>query len=182
MDMAATVYAGAQDQRFVMDFLASYLFPRGERQIDSFVPVGVSMGGHAVWRLLRHDPTVRFGIPIISIPSEVLGVNLEERARQYGVSSEELIYPDGVRHYMMGAPPPGAYKGKKILICSGGKDVSMPIERAEPVVAKISEEADVEWRTDESAGHKISQDMVRWTADAIWRWVASKEMLPKAKL
>lgn len=182
MDMAATVYAGAQDQKFIMDFLPSYLFPRGERTIDSFVPAGVSMGGHSVWRLLRHDPSVRFGIPIISIPSEVLGVNLEERATQYGVSSEELIYPDGVRHYMMGVPPPGAYGGKKILVLSGGKDVSMPIERAEPIIAKISEEADVEWKVDEGAGHKISPDMVRWTADAVWRWTASKEALPKAKL
>lgn len=182
MDMAATVYAGAQDQKFIMEFLPSYLFPKGERTIDEFVPAGVSMGGHAVWRLLRHDPSVRFGIPIISIPSEVLGVNLEERATQYGVSSEELIYPDGVRHYMMGVPPPGAYKGKKILVLSGGKDASMPIERAEPIIAKISEEADVEWKVDESAGHKISPDMVRWTADAVWRWTASKEGIPKAKL
>lgn len=182
MDMAATVYAGAQDQKFVMEFLASYLFPRGERLIDTFVPAGVSMGGHSVWRLLRHDPSVRFGIPIISIPSEVLGVNLEDRAGQYGVSPEELIYPDGVRHFMMAVPPPGAYAGKKILVLSGGKDVSMPIERAEPVIEKISLEADVEWRVDESAGHKISQDMVRWTADAVWRWTASKETTPRAKL
>lgn len=184
VDMAATTYAGAQDQAFIMEFLSSYLFPRGERVIDAFVPVGISMGGHSVWRLLRHDPRVTMGVPIVSIPSEVLGVNLEERAGQYGLSSDELIYPAGVREWFSTPPPPGAYRGKKVLVISGGKDVSMPIERAAPVIARISEEAaDVEWAIDEDAGHKVSPPMVRWAAEAVWRWTATRpNAAPRAKL
>lgn len=36
----------------VMDCLADYLFPAGERQVVEWMNAGVSMGGHITWRLI----------------------------------------------------------------------------------------------------------------------------------
>lgn len=37
-----------------MDYLEDYLFPLGEHKIEEFLATGVSLGGHVVWRLLKH--------------------------------------------------------------------------------------------------------------------------------
>lgn len=43
--MAACVVGGCQDVSFIIDFLASYLFPTGDRMIDEWIATGVSLGG-----------------------------------------------------------------------------------------------------------------------------------------
>lgn len=53
VDMAAMIYGSAQDQSMIMDFLAAYLFPNGEREIVEFMATGISLGGNTVWRMLR---------------------------------------------------------------------------------------------------------------------------------
>lgn len=37
----------------IINFLAAYLFPNGERVIDEFFATGISLGGNSVWRMLR---------------------------------------------------------------------------------------------------------------------------------
>ena len=44
----------AQDVSFLIDFLPSYLFPRGERTISQWVCAGKSLGGHSTWIVLRN--------------------------------------------------------------------------------------------------------------------------------
>jgi len=82
----------AQEVSFLIDFLPSYLFPNGERTIDTWAVAGVSLGGHSTWHCLKDgayesatsayrgvhsplmgalvasknkDPRVTIGIPII---------------------------------------------------------------------------------------------------------------------
>jgi hypothetical protein len=87
------VLAGtAHEVSFLIDFLPSYLFPNGERTIDTWAVAGVSLGGHSTWHCLKDgayekatsallsssflfdghtccikkkDPRVTIGIPII---------------------------------------------------------------------------------------------------------------------
>jgi hypothetical protein len=43
--MLTVAVGGCNDVSLIMTFLASYLFPHGERVIDEFIPTGFSLGG-----------------------------------------------------------------------------------------------------------------------------------------
>ncbi|KAG9011099.1 hypothetical protein FRB94_009242 [Tulasnella sp. JGI-2019a] len=67
IDMFA-VYAGtSRDVSFLIDFLPAYLYPSGEREVVDWGVIGISLGGHSTWMILKEDPRVTLGIPIIGI-------------------------------------------------------------------------------------------------------------------
>ena len=43
----------AQEVSFLIDFLPAYLFPEGDRKIDTWAVAGVSLGGHSAWHCLK---------------------------------------------------------------------------------------------------------------------------------
>lgn len=51
-----------------MDYLASFIFPNDEHQITENLVLGVSLGGHAAWSCLLHEPRVSAGVVIIGCP------------------------------------------------------------------------------------------------------------------
>lgn len=51
-----------------MTYLSSYIFPSSDRTIFSNVVLGVSLGGHAAWQCLFHDPRVTAAIIVIGCP------------------------------------------------------------------------------------------------------------------
>jgi len=123
------------------------------------------------------DPRIQIGIPLISVPSEVLALNLIERHEQYGLK-DKLIYPPGVRSYMEARPPPGVYTNKKILSIHGELDFLMPIERCRPMLDQLVEESYpgyVDVFVCPDSGHKVSPEMVRRCAEWCWRWGLSIE-------
>ncbi|KAL1409370.1 hypothetical protein Q8F55_003352 [Vanrija albida] len=175
MDMASTIEGGVHDHRLLLDFLPAYLFPRDERVVDEFMAVGVSMGGHTVWRLLREEPRVRIAVPIISMSPEALGPNLVFRASQYGL--DDPVYTAQVRRYLETPSVPGVYKGKKILSIHGGKDDLLPLDKSQPyldVVIRENQANEVMIWVDPEAGHKISPAMVTKSAWWLWKWGFSK--------
>lgn len=54
-----------------MDYLAAYTFPNGEHQITENLVLGVSLGGHATWSCLLHEPRVSAGVVIIGCPDYI---------------------------------------------------------------------------------------------------------------
>lgn len=54
-----------------MDYLPAYVFPQGERMISKHMVLGVSLGGHAAWSCLLHEPRVKAGVVIIGCPDYV---------------------------------------------------------------------------------------------------------------
>lgn len=58
----------ARDTSLLMDYLASFIFPNGEHEITENLVLGVSLGGHAAWSCLLHEPRVTAGVVIIGCP------------------------------------------------------------------------------------------------------------------
>ena len=51
-----------------MDYLAAFVFPNGEHKISENLVLGVSLGGHAAWSCLLHEPRISAGVVIIGCP------------------------------------------------------------------------------------------------------------------
>lgn len=58
----------ARDTSLLMDYLASFIFPNGEHEIIENLVLGVSLGGHAAWSCLLHEPRITAGVVIIGCP------------------------------------------------------------------------------------------------------------------
>lgn len=54
-----------------MDYLASYTFPKAEHKITENLVLGVSLGGHAAWSCLLHEPRISAGVVIIGCPDYI---------------------------------------------------------------------------------------------------------------
>ncbi|KAJ5469468.1 hypothetical protein N7539_009086 [Penicillium diatomitis] len=67
-DMFAIFQGTARDTSLLMDYLAAFIFPNGEHQITENLVLGVSLGGHAAWSCLLHEPRVSAGVVIIGCP------------------------------------------------------------------------------------------------------------------
>ncbi|KAJ5780901.1 hypothetical protein N7457_006061, partial [Penicillium paradoxum] len=70
-DMFSIFQGTARDTSLLMDYLASYTFPNGEHQITENLVLGVSLGGHATWSCLLHEPRVSAGVVIIGCPDYI---------------------------------------------------------------------------------------------------------------
>lgn len=78
-DMFGMVSGTVVDTMHLLDVLEGYLFGAGggpgsspiagtDRQIDSNLVLGVSLGGHSVWQLLFAEPRVTAGVAVIGCP------------------------------------------------------------------------------------------------------------------
>ncbi|EJT50316.1 hypothetical protein A1Q1_00421 [Trichosporon asahii var. asahii CBS 2479] len=177
-DMLTVVQGGVQDYTMVMDFLPSYLWPTDERTVDRWMVSGVSMGGHVMWRILRSDPRVRVGVPIISIPPERLGTLLTIASEREGLlGTKEKPHPRGVREGYAEPTAPGAYRGKKILCLYGSADAMVPYALGKNKLREIMQEnrGDVQFWIQPDMGHVCSQEMVKKAADWFWEYGLAPE-------
>lgn len=55
----------------LIDYIPAYIFPRPERIISEHIVLGVSLGGHAAWSCLFHEPRITCGVVIIGCPDYV---------------------------------------------------------------------------------------------------------------
>ncbi|KAL8916659.1 MAG: hypothetical protein Q9172_006199 [Xanthocarpia lactea] len=67
-DMFSIYHGTATDTSLLMTYLSSYLFPSSDREIGLNLVLGVSLGGHAAWQCLFHDPRVSAAIIVIGCP------------------------------------------------------------------------------------------------------------------
>lgn len=121
--------------------------------------------------MIREDPRVKIAVPICSLPSDALGKHLLWRADKLPDNTTHL--PTAVREYFGSRAAPGTYRGKKILALHGGLDAMLPWKNGAEEWEKVVSEAgpgEAERWIDEGYGHVVSQEMVRRTAEWLWRW------------
>ncbi|KAH8994809.1 Alpha/Beta hydrolase protein [Lactarius akahatsu] len=125
---ALAVVGAVKDVSFLIDVLPSYVFPHDERTVGEWVLAGFSLGGHATWLALRHEPRIRIGIPICGCANIV--TLLELYADKVGIPRTAPYFPESlralVRAYDPATAPPGAFVGKRILALSGADDTLVP--------------------------------------------------------
>ncbi|EXJ85186.1 hypothetical protein A1O3_05861 [Capronia epimyces CBS 606.96] len=68
LDMFSCYAGTAADTSLLLDYLAGYVFPNNERRIVQNLVLGVSLGGHAAWHCVMHDPRISAAIVTIGCP------------------------------------------------------------------------------------------------------------------
>jgi len=128
VDLYSTLIGAVKDISFLIDVLPAYIFPHDERIIGEWVLAGFSLGGHATWLGLTHEPRIRIGIPICGC-ADLLTL-MEERASKAGIPRAAPYFPESlralVRAYDPVAAPPGAFTGKCIFALAGADDSLVP--------------------------------------------------------
>ncbi|KAH8981586.1 Alpha/Beta hydrolase protein [Lactarius hatsudake] len=128
VDIYSTLIGALKDVSFLIDVLPSYVFPHDERTVGEWVLAGFSLGGHATWLALRHEPRIRIGIPICGCANIV--ALLELYTDKLGIPRTAPYFPESlralVRAYDPTTAPPGAFVGKRILALSGADDTFVP--------------------------------------------------------
>lgn len=72
MERALTAEDGtATDTSHLINYITSYVFPMSEHSIVNHMVLGVSLGGHAGWHCIIHDPRITTAIIIIGCPDYV---------------------------------------------------------------------------------------------------------------
>ncbi|EJF57019.1 hypothetical protein DICSQDRAFT_140743 [Dichomitus squalens LYAD-421 SS1] len=178
IDMYAIQTGTAQDVSFLIDFLPSYLFPNGERTISQWLCAGKSLGGHSTWIVLKNDPRVKIGIPIIGCPDYLTLISKRAKAHKLPVGPPYL--PDSLIELIRRADPAAApytatdesnpFLGKKILVLSGQDDKIAPFSSSKEVVEKLNvgKHGLKEVIVEPGVGHDLSPAMLKEAARFIW--------------
>lgn len=83
----------AKDTSLLIDYLPAFVFPNGEHTISENLVLGVSLGGHAAWSCLLHEPRISAGVVIIGCP-DYLNL-MVDRARLSKIPSWTKSNPPG---------------------------------------------------------------------------------------
>ncbi|KAI9784287.1 MAG: hypothetical protein M1839_002348 [Geoglossum umbratile] len=67
-DMLSIYHGTALDASTLMLYLPSYIFPQSKQAITENLVLGISLGGHAAWLSLLHEPSITAAIAIIGCP------------------------------------------------------------------------------------------------------------------
>lgn len=68
LDMYSSYAGTALDTSLLLDYLPGYIFPDSSHTIDHNIVLGISLGGHAAWHVITHDPRFSAAIPVIGCP------------------------------------------------------------------------------------------------------------------
>ncbi|OSD07726.1 hypothetical protein PYCCODRAFT_1429950 [Trametes coccinea BRFM310] len=180
IDMYAIQTGTAQDVSYLIDFLPSYLFPNGERQISQFLCVGKSLGGHATWIVLRNEPRIQVAVPIIACPDYL--ALMTRRAKSHKLPVGPPYFPQSLLDLIRRADPAAApytaadasnpFLGKKILVLAGADDKKVPWETAaRPFVEglNVGPGGVKEVVVERGVGHEFSPAMMKECARFVWK-------------
>ncbi|KAL6253289.1 hypothetical protein RBB50_001012 [Rhinocladiella similis] len=80
-DMFSCFAGTAVDTSMLLDYLPAYIFPdsRSGRKIVQNIVLGISLGGHAAWHVVMHDP--RFSAAVVTIGCPDYVRVMSDRAR-----------------------------------------------------------------------------------------------------
>ncbi|KAL4783946.1 hypothetical protein BJX76DRAFT_357509 [Aspergillus varians] len=67
-DMFSVFQGTARDTSLLIDYLPAFVFPKSDRRISENLVLGVSLGGHAAWSCILHEPRITTGVVIIGCP------------------------------------------------------------------------------------------------------------------
>ncbi|KAI9719040.1 MAG: hypothetical protein M1812_003670 [Candelaria pacifica] len=68
VDMFSIYHGTAMDTSLLLTYLSSYVFPQNENMISTNLVLGVSLGGHAAWHCLLHEPGISAVVVVIGSP------------------------------------------------------------------------------------------------------------------
>ncbi|RDW87185.1 uncharacterized protein DSM5745_03827 [Aspergillus mulundensis] len=94
-DMFSVFQGTARDTSLLMDYLPAFVFPKTDRRITENLVLGVSLGGHAAWSCILHEPRISTGIVIIGCP-DYANV-MADRARLSKLPSWKDTTPEGAQ-------------------------------------------------------------------------------------
>lgn len=191
LDMYSTFRGTQHDISYLLDFLPAFLFPLGEKTIDEYFVTGVSLGGHATWATLRHDPRVKIGVPIIGCPDykALLAPRIKKRPPPGGPDAlvppvwpdtfDRLLAQQGVVEcdYTSNDATSNPYYGKRILVLGGADDRLVPPHIGYPFFEGLNVGPSGAKRQiiEAGAGHECTPAMIRHLADWIWEHGLSRE-------
>ncbi|WEW60394.1 hypothetical protein PRK78_005879 [Emydomyces testavorans] len=92
-DMFSIFNGTARDVSQIMDGIGCYVFPKGDREITYNLVLGVSLGGHAAWHCLFHEPRIKAAVIGIGCPDYVS--LMSDRARLSKLPSWRNSNPPG---------------------------------------------------------------------------------------
>ncbi|KAI0318621.1 Alpha/Beta hydrolase protein [Amylostereum chailletii] len=178
VDMYSIQTGTARDVSFLIDFLPAYLFPNDERAVREWVVAGVSLGGHSTWLVLKDDPRVRIGVPVIGCPDYLTLIQLRADSA-LGLPLGPPYMPASLRaHIARADPSSGAsavsgasnpFFGKRILVLSGAEDGLVPWTASGAFVEglEVGAEGRKEVMLMEGVGHEFTEGM----RGELWRFV-----------
>jgi len=179
LDMYAIQMGTASDVSFLIDFLPPYLFPSGEREVHEWMLSGISLGGHSTWIVLRDEPRVNIGVPIIGCP-EYLSL-MGPRAQASGLTVTPPHFPASFIDYVKTHDPSSAevssddpsqnpFIGKHILVLSGADDQLVPWSASKKFVDALQVgNGTKKVVVEERAGHECTPRMVQTLASFVWK-------------
>ena len=85
----------AMDTSQLMTYISSYTFPTSERSIIDNIVLGVSLGGHAAWHCIVHEPRVSTAVIVIGCPDYIK--LMSDRARLSKLQSWTQMHPPGAQ-------------------------------------------------------------------------------------
>ncbi|KAL2843806.1 hypothetical protein BJX68DRAFT_243681 [Aspergillus pseudodeflectus] len=92
-DMFSVFQGTARDTSLLIDYLPAFVFPKSDRRIVENLVLGVSLGGHAAWSCILHEPRISTGVVIIGCP-DYANV-MADRARLSKLPSWKSTTPPG---------------------------------------------------------------------------------------
>jgi predicted esterase len=180
LDMYAIQTGTANDVSWLIDFLPPYLFPEDERQITEWMVAGISLGGHSTWIVLKNEPRVKIGFPIIGCPDYLK--LMEARAIKHSLRLEPPIFPRILREYVekndpascpiTDQSPQNPFMDKKIHILSGKEDPLVIWDASREFMEKldVGENGEKVVFLEDGVGHECSDKMVEQMSQSLWKW------------
>lgn len=95
-----------------------------------------------------------------------------------GLKWESPLYPPSIRDILEAPLKADVYAGKKILSIHGGSDTLVPLSEGKADLDEIVQQAkpgDVEVWVQEGVGHQVTEEMIRKTAEWVWKWAVKPE-------
>lgn len=168
------IHGTSTDVSFLLKMLPPYLFPNDERIVSLFAVTGKSLGGHAAWQVLAHEPIIRVGVPFIGTPDfqkllaqRTKASDLPDAPPQVPLSLRSVIQRiDPARAPYNRPDPSNPFFGKKICSCSGEDDHLVRWSFSEEFLKSLvvappgSEEANrsLEIFLQPNTGHKVTPE------------------------
>jgi len=81
------------DTSHLLTYISAYIFPTSSHTINNNIVLGVSLGGHAAWHCVMHDPRISTAIVIIGCPDYIR--LMADRARISKLESWTKSSPPG---------------------------------------------------------------------------------------
>ncbi|KAL3470199.1 hypothetical protein BJX99DRAFT_264459 [Aspergillus californicus] len=70
-DMFSVFQGTARDTSILIDYLPAFVFPKSDRRVLENLVLGVSLGGHAAWSCILHEPRITTAVVVIGCPDYV---------------------------------------------------------------------------------------------------------------